>query len=109
MGNHEIEWGQAGVTMKLEEGVQWLKVSEPMEEWPPEADMYKEKRFGDRRQELVFIGADMSEEKIRTSLDKALLNDREMNLGPTFWKTWPQIVESKEEVESARTDSVRGQ
>merc|ERR1712232_1218380 len=99
----------AGLSMKLEEGALWLKVSEPDGCWPPAVEMYKEKRFGDRRQELVFIGADMSEEKIRTSLDKALLNDREMKLGPTFWKTWPQIVESKEEVESARTDSVRGQ
>ena len=34
--------------------------------------------FGDRRQELVFIGVGYDEQKIRDSLDECLLTDGEM-------------------------------
>merc|ERR1711870_109965 len=60
--NRAIEWSQAGLSMKLEEGPAWFKVSHTLCEWPPEADVYKERLFGDRRQELVFIGANMDEQ-----------------------------------------------
>ncbi len=46
--------------------------------WHPE--------YGDRRQELVFIGIDMNEAQMRARLDACLLNDAEMQLGAARWK-----------------------
>lgn len=107
--NHVIEWSQAGLSMKLNEGARWLKVSAAAETWPPEAEMYKARPFGDRRQELVFIGASLDEQRIREALDKALLNEREMKLGPSFWKSWPAIVDPEDGAHSAKPDANRGQ
>ncbi len=44
-----------------------------------------EEPFGDRRQELVFIGMDYNREKMILELDKALLSDEEMNLSFEDW------------------------
>ena len=46
------------------------------EEWP----------WGDRCQELVFIGTNLSHEVIQTLLDESLLNDEEMEMGPSMWQ-----------------------
>lgn len=42
--------------------------------------------WGDRRQEIVFIGMKMDEEKIRKSLDACLLTKKEFALGPEEWQ-----------------------
>lgn len=43
--------------------------------------------FGDRRQELVFIGQGLDRERITKTLDKCLLNDAEMAQGEGAWVT----------------------
>ena len=48
--------------------------------------------FGDRKNEIVFIGQDMDEEKIRTDLESCLANEAEIQSGR--WKhgyqdEWP--------------------
>jgi hypothetical protein len=71
------------------QGVWWADV--PREQWPDDpserADILAnfEGEFGDRRQELVFIGKKMDEPAIRAALDAALMTDAEMNGGPAVW------------------------
>lgn len=48
--------------------------------WHPE--------FGDRRQELVFIGIDMNEAQMRARLDACLLSEREMQQGQVRWRRY---------------------
>ncbi len=43
--------------------------------------------YGDRRQELVFIGNGLDEVTLRARLDAALLTDEEMAAGPESWKS----------------------
>lgn len=50
-------------------------------EWDPE--------FGDRRQELVFIGIQMDESSLRARLQRCLLTDAEMAFGPHRWRDFP--------------------
>jgi G3E family GTPase len=46
-------------------------------------------QWGDRRQELVFIGIDMDEAAMRGALDAALLTDAEFAHGPARWAAFP--------------------
>lgn len=41
--------------------------------------------YGDRRQQLVYIGQNLPKEAMQSALRKCLLNDREMALGPEGW------------------------
>lgn len=58
----------------------------PDEDWPVDkaqvqavlADFDATSRYGDRRQEIVFIGVNMNESAISAQLDEALLTDAEM-------------------------------
>lgn len=48
-----------------------------------------EEPWGDRRQEIVFIGQAMDEQEMRSQLDAALLTPEEMEAGPLGWAGLP--------------------
>lgn len=82
----------AGNTLGLEAQAQWLAVGPP-EEHDPETEAYIgkvwEAPFGDRRQEIVFIGAGMNRAALERRLDGALLTDEEMGLSVEDWHNLP--------------------
>ncbi len=45
--------------------------------------------WGDRRQELVFIGQELDREALRSRLEQALLTSQEMEEGPSAWARLP--------------------
>ncbi|MBI1280847.1 MAG: GTP-binding protein [Anaerolineaceae bacterium] len=86
-------WSQAGEVVALEAaGMWWAAV--PKQDWPTDPDFLQEiesvseGEYGDRRQELVVIGADMDHAEVRAALDNCLLTDDEMALG---WKGWREL------------------
>ncbi len=81
---------QAGASVRTEPAGFWWAAA-PDEAWPEDPEERKEifAKFdgdsGDRRQELVVIGTNMSEAEIRQLLDNCLLNDEEMNRSLADW------------------------
>ncbi|MBL8162059.1 MAG: GTP-binding protein [Anaerolineae bacterium] len=87
-------WSQAGDLVMLDAaGVWWAAV--PRREWPEdplflaEIEQVSEGDYGDRRQELVVIGAEMDADAVRRALDGCLLTDAEMAAGPRAWRSYP--------------------
>ncbi|KAK0534679.1 hypothetical protein OC834_001803 [Tilletia horrida] len=97
------EWSSAGLYLTLQGGGRW-RCELPRDLWPTDPEIVRaiERDFkgpwGDRRQELVFIGQNMrddpltgaegAEKRIRRALDACLLNDEE-------WARWQRIMQSK--------------
>ena len=79
--------------MCREEGDWWAAVEDS--EWPsapaPRAIITAdfEAPFGDRRQELVFIGAGMDQDAIEAALDECLLTEEEMAKYKANWAKLP--------------------
>ena len=80
-----LYWSHAGQFFDLKDfGMFWA--STPLKYWPREsaeraqviADFGMGEKWGDRRQEIVFIGVGLEQEKIEAILDEALLDEREM-------------------------------
>ena len=107
-------WSQAGGTCSIEPGGQWW-ITVPEEDWPDDPSLREKIRadfdpqWGDRRQELVLIGINMDENKLRAGLDRCLLTDAEMARGPNGWKRladplppWEMSEEDAEQIESQR-------
>ncbi|MFM7290166.1 MAG: GTP-binding protein [Planctomycetia bacterium] len=100
-------WSTAGVVSSLQPGGTWL-ASAPEEEWPEDLDREDveaswEEPWGDRRQELVVIGAKLSD-RLLAGLQACCLTDAEMDLGPDGWlgfedpfPAWQFAVEEGEE------------
>jgi len=83
-------WSQAGGTADCQAAGVWYAAL-PEEEWPLDEETASQLRtdwqepWGDRRQELVFIGVEMEEAALRAKLDAALLTRRELALGAKRW------------------------
>ncbi|MEQ6341401.1 MAG: zinc metallochaperone GTPase ZigA [Gammaproteobacteria bacterium] len=87
-------WSQAGGACRHGAAGYWWDAI-PQENWPKDAayrtqiEAKSQGEWGDRRQELVFIGMEMDETEIRTNLDTSLLSDAEMALGHAGWMNLP--------------------
>ena len=84
-------WSQAGGACRTEAiGVWWASADKA--NWPTEEGYLSEitctwqEPYGDRRQEIVFIGMNMDEAYLRERLDECLLTPEELNLGVEEWK-----------------------
>ena len=87
-------WSQAGgIAHHGFAGMFWKAI--PLKEWPKEKesiDYIKEKwvePFGDMRQELVFIGQGLNQNKITKLLDECLLTDDDLLAGKNHWAKFP--------------------
>jgi G3E family GTPase len=84
-------WSQAGGSAEHRPvGIWWAAV--PKDRWPVEKEVqdYIAKQwhpsYGDRRQELVFIGQDLPKTEMLAALQECLLDDQEMSFEPEEWK-----------------------
>ncbi len=89
--DYSIEWSQAGGACRIEPGAMWWAAMDK-EKWPQDSLLLKElhqswqEPWGDRRQELVFIGIDMAKDWIIEQLDRCLLSDGDMLLAEAGWQ-----------------------
>merc|ERR1712111_306247 len=98
-------WQQAGNVLRLEAEGPWMIEDPKMWEGTPaeeliRKDMTKEDgtqyEFGDRRQEMVFIGMDLKHRAMQKALDQCLLTDEEMKMKPIQWfEKWEAIDKLK--------------
>jgi Putative GTPases (G3E family) len=85
-----LEWSHAGGSCRLQPAHQWWASMEKSE-WPEDEEFRKEieeqckGKYGDRRQECVFIGINMDRKWIEDELNECLLTDSEMADGPQYW------------------------
>ncbi|BDD07176.1 GTP-binding protein [Aureibacter tunicatorum] len=95
-----LVWSQAGGSLKADSaGVWWSSMPYDKRikylsfiENQSQIEGNWDKTFGDRKNEIVFIGQDMNEEEIRSDLDACLLSDQDIASGN--WKSgyndyWP--------------------
>jgi G3E family GTPase len=102
------DWSQAGCSIRMTPAGFWWAAA-PEEEWPEDEEMTREIRsnfsgeFGDRHQQLVFIGQGLDQHRIETMLDACLLTDSELAQGPAAWSIFedplpPIELETGEEI-----------
>ena len=114
--DYAYSWSQAGVSVQLNPAGLWWAAA-PDEEWPEDSPENAEllasirsefeEPYGDRRQEIVFIGIDMDRPVIESLLEDCLLTDDEMEQGPAAWERYddplPTIELDADDVEAAGT------
>ncbi|MCM2129424.1 zinc metallochaperone GTPase ZigA [Larsenimonas rhizosphaerae] len=96
---YAAQWSQAGGIARYGfAGLFWKAV--PESDWPADPEWRDaildkwEEPFGDMRQELVFIGQNMNEARMRQALDACLLDDDALLQGFEYWKTLPDPFEA---------------
>jgi G3E family GTPase len=83
-------WSHAGGSASCEAAGMWY-ADLPKDEWPEDeegrAQLQRDwvEPWGDRRQELVFIGIGMDESELRAKLDDSLLTEKELAAGSAGW------------------------
>lgn len=83
-------WSQAGGSAEYRPVGFWWAAA-PKSRWPDDDEIWKsimkdwQEPYGDRRQQIVYIGQKLPKAEMLEALRKCLLNDREMALGPDKW------------------------
>ena len=84
------QWSQAGGIARYgAAGMFWKAI--PKEEWPTDQESLDainniwQEPYGDMRQELVFIGQGLEQEKLIARLNECLLTEDEMEQGGDYW------------------------
>jgi G3E family GTPase len=97
------DWSQAGAMLTVSGGLNWFAVV-PEEQWPTTNEEVKdlikkdfEGEWGDRRQEIVFIGEGIDVKAITELFDDCLLNDAEM-------RKWEKTMKRKNLTSEQRED-----
>ena len=91
---HAYEWAQAGGVMSLRPAGWWW-AAVPRDRWPqppserPDEAPDWDPRFGDRRQEIVFIGQDLDVAELTRRLETCLLDEREAARDSASWRQLP--------------------
>lgn len=89
-----MSWSLAGAIGRFEGIGTWFAAT-PKSKWPDDEEYVKaalsrfEGEYGDRKQELVFIGVDMNKDKICADLDRCLLTKDELAKGMNGWTSLP--------------------
>lgn len=85
-------WSLAGGGCRIEPSGVWFDAI-PRNEWPTDPEELEsiesrwDPTWGDRKQELVFIGIHLDEAEIRAQFERALVTDTELGLGDTYWNS----------------------
>ncbi|QPC82565.1 GTP-binding protein [Phototrophicus methaneseepsis] len=92
--NEGISWSFAGSIARIASAGTWFAATpKRMRPRGPEIDEYLaeywQEPYGDRRQELVFIGIQMAKEELLAELNAALLTDDELAMGEAAWALFP--------------------
>jgi G3E family GTPase len=108
---------QAGVSVQLNPVGNWWAAT-PADQWPDEPEAVADIRrefdgpYGDRRQELVFIGIEMDRVAIESRLEVCLLTDRELAGGPAAWAEFddplPLVEVDAEQMEESQEAASSG-
>ncbi len=83
-------WSQAGGSAEYRPVGYWWAAA-PKSRWPDDDEVWKaimkewQEPFGDRRQQLVYIGQHLQKEKMMLALSECLLTDQELALSPGEW------------------------
>ncbi len=90
-------FSQAGTRKRVDlAGYWWASIER--DQWPAEAEVRDQIRaqfdeaWGDRRQELVFIGMQMDRTAIESELTRCLLTDEEIAGGAALWATFDDPI-----------------
>lgn len=90
---HDVmgEFSQAGNCLTVQPRANWYAAL-PKDQWPDDPDQLRElekcwqEPYGDRMQEIVFIGIGMDRQAVEQGLNACLLTGRELERGPAGWR-----------------------
>ena len=104
------EWSLAGGSAEFRPAGYWWAAA-AKDRWPEDEDVVLAilkdwvKPYGDRRQQLVFIGQNLKEKEMRAGLEGCLLTEPEMALGEDGWEKFqdpfPEWISSAEAAAAA--------